>query len=95
MNRGAKLSPNKLTRQHVPALVSLIANSSTKLVQKPKLFIGDYVRIAKTDLPFRNGHKQIFIDKVTEIVAIPTVNPPIYIRIDAEMEEINGNIYEK
>ena len=50
--RVMKLAPNKVTKKHVPALVSLIANSSSKLVQKPKFFVGDYVRIAKTDLPF-------------------------------------------
>ena len=75
VNRVTKLAPNKVTRKHVPALVSLIANSSSKLVQKPKFYVGDYVRIAKTDLPFRKGYKQIYTDEVFEIVAIPTVNP--------------------
>ena len=70
-------------------------NSSSKLVQKPKFYVGDYVRIAKTDLPFRKGYKQIFTDKVFEIVAIPTVNPPTYSLIDAEKEEIKGKFYEK
>ena len=34
-----KLAPNKVTRKHVPALVSIIANSSTKLVQKQSLML--------------------------------------------------------
>ena len=89
------MAPNKVTRKHLPALVSLIANSSSKLVQKPKFYVGDYVRIAKTDLPFRKGYKQIFTDKLFEIVAVPTVDPPIYSLIDAEKEEINGKFYEK
>ena len=95
VNRVTKLAPNKVTRKHVPALVSLIANSSSKLVQKPKFYVGDYVRIAKTDLPFRKGYKQIFTDEVFELVAIPTVNPPTYSLIDAEKEEISGKFYEK
>ena len=49
----------------------------------------------KTDLPFRKGYKQIFTDKVFEIVAIPTVNPPTYTLIDAEKKEISGKFYEK
>ena len=53
------------------------------------------MRIANTDLPFRKGYKLIFTDKVFEIVAIPTVNPPTYNLIDAEKEEINGKFYEK
>ena len=95
VNRVTKLAPNKVTKKHVPALVSLIANSSSKLVQKPKFYVGDYVRIAKTDLPFRKGYKQIFTDEVFEVVAIPTVNPPTYSLIDAEKEEISGKFYEK
>ena len=95
VNGITKLAPNKVTRKNVPALVSLIANSSSKLVQKPKLYVGEYVRIAKTDLPFRKGYKQIYTDKVFEIVANPTVNPPTYSFIDAEKEEINGKFNEK
>ena len=53
------------------------------------------MRIAITDLPFRKGYQQIFTDKSFEIVVIPTVNPPTYILIDAEKEEISGNFYEK
>ena len=93
VNRVTKLAPNKVKRKHVAALVSLIANSSSKLVQK--LYVGDYVRIEKTDLPFRKGYKLIFTDKVFEIVALPTVNPPTYSLIDAEKEEISGQFYEK
>ena len=95
VNRVTKLTLNKVTRKHVPALVSLIANSSSKLVQKPKFYVGDYVRIAKTDLPFRKGYKQIFADEVFEIVAIPTLNPATYSLIDAEKEKISGKVYEK
>ena len=89
-----KLAPNKVTRRHVPALVSLIANNSLKLVQKPKFYVGDYVRIAKTELPFRKGYKQIFTDKVFEIVAIHKVNPPTYSLIDAEKEENSWKVSE-
>ena len=89
------MAPNKVTRKHVPALVSLIAKSSSKLVKKTKILFGDYVLIAKTDLPFRKGYKLIFTDEVFEIVAIPTVNPPSYSLLDAEKEEISGNFYEE
>ena len=50
VNRVTKLAPNEVTRKQVPALVSLIANNSSKFVQKTKFYIGDYVPIAKTDL---------------------------------------------
>ena len=35
VNRVTKLGPKEFTRKHVPTLESIIANSSTKLVQKP------------------------------------------------------------
>ena len=95
VNRVSKLAPNKVKRKHLPALVSLIANTSSKLEEKTKFYFGDYVRIAKTDLPFRKGFKQISKNRVFEIVAIPTVNPPTYSLIDAEKEEISGKFYEK
>ena len=95
VNRVTKLAPNKVTRKNVLALVSLMSNSSSKLVQKPKFYVGDYVRIAKVDLSFRKGYKQIFTDEVFEIVAISTVNPPTYSLADAEKEEISGQFYEK
>ena len=53
------------------------------------------MRIAKTDLNFRKGYKQTFTDKVFEIFAIPTVNPPTYSLIDAEKEETSGKFFEK
>ena len=95
LNRLRKLAPNNVTRKHVPGLVSLIANSSWKLVQKPKFYVGDYVRIAKTDLPFRKNYQQIFKDNVFEIVTFPTVSAPTYSLVDAKKEEINGKFYEK
>ena len=96
VDRLTKLFSNKVTRKHVPALVSLIANSSSKLVEKPKLYVGDYVRIAKTDdLPFIKGYKQTFTDKVFEIVAIPTENPPTNSLIDAKKEDISKKFSKK
>ena len=48
VNRVTKVAPNKITRNHVPTSVSIIANSSTILIQKPKFYVGRYVRIAKS-----------------------------------------------
>ena len=95
VNRETKLAPNTVTRNYLPALLSTIANSSTKMVQKPKFHVCDYVPIAKNVLPFRKGYKQISKDQYFEITAIPTVNRATYSIIDAEEEEINGKFYEK
>ena len=50
MNRVTKLAPNKVTRKHVAALVSLIENCSSKLVKQQKFYLDDLVLIAKTYL---------------------------------------------
>ena len=65
-----------------------------KLVRRPKLYVGDFVRTAKTDIPFRKGYKQSFTDEVFEIFDIPTRNPPTYNLIDADNEAIEGKFYE-
>ena len=45
-NRVIKLAPNKVTKKDVPRLISLRAEQSLKLVCRPKLYVGDFVRIA-------------------------------------------------
>ena len=93
-NRVIKLAPNKVTKKDVLRLISLRAEQSLKLVRRPKLYGGDFVRIAKIDIPFRKGYKQTFTDKIFEVFDIPTTNPPTYNLIDADREPIEGKFYE-
>ena len=83
-NRVIKLAPNKVTKKDVPRLISLRAEQSLKLVHRLKLYVGNFVRIAKIDIPFRKGYKQSFTDEDFEIFDIPTRNPPTYNLIDAD-----------
>ena len=73
---------NKVTKKDVPYLISIIFNTSAKLVRRPKFYVGDFVQISKADLPFRKGYKQTFTNEVFEIYDIPTTNPPTYSLID-------------
>ena len=50
MIRETKLVPNKVTRKHVPALISMIANNSTSLIRKPKFYVEHLRRIEIFDL---------------------------------------------
>ena len=93
-NRVIKLAPNKVTKKDVPRLISLRAERSLKLVHRPKLYVGNFVRIAKNDIPFRKDYKQSFTDEVFEIFGVPTKNPPTYNLIDASKEPIEGKFYE-
>ena len=92
VNRVTGLAPAKVSRKHVPHLISLSA--SDKFVQRPRFKIGDKVRIAKEDIPFRKGYKQNFTDETFFIVKIPTVDPPTYHLVDGNFEGILGKFYK-
>ena len=88
------MAPNKNTKKDVPYLISLIFNTSAKLVRRPKFCVGDFVRISNADLPFRKKYKQTFTNEVFEIYDIPTTNPPTYSLIDATQEPVKGKFYK-
>ena len=92
-NRVTNLVPKKVTKKDIPRLISLKAEQSLKLVRRPKLYVGDYVRLAKLDIPFRKGYEQSFTDEVFEVFDIPTRNPPTYSLIDSNREPIEGKFY--
>ena len=94
VNRVTKLAPNKVTKKHVPELISIASDQSSKFVKKPKFKVRDTVRIAKQDLPFKKGYKQSFTDEVFTIIKIPTYNPPTYNLRDETGEIIEGKFYE-
>ena len=92
INSRVNRAPNKVTKKDVPRLESLIAQKST--TQKPKFYIGDFVRIVKKDKAFRKSYKQSFTDEVFEITGTPTLNPPTYSLVDANNEPIQGQFYQ-
>ena len=93
-NRTIGLAPYKVTKKDVPRIISETSQSSLARLKKPKFKIGDIVRIAKEDLPFKKGYKQHFTDETFTIVAIPTIRPPTYNLQDSSKEAILGKFYE-
>ena len=93
VNRVTQLAPSKVTKKNVAHLVSLTTGSH--MVRKPKLKVGDIVRIAKEDLPSKKGYKQNYTDELFEIVDVPTINPPTYQLIDDYGDKILGKFYER
>ena len=83
-----------MTKKDVPRVISLRAEQSLKLVRRPKLYVGVFVRIEKIDILFGKGYKQSFTDEVFEIFDKPTRNPRTYNLIDADREPIEGKFYE-
>ena len=92
LNRITKIAPNKVTKTDVPRLVSLAEQTSS--TQKPKFYIGDFVRVVKKDKAFRKNYMQSFTDEVFEITGIPTLSPPTYTLADADKEPIQGKFYQ-
>ena len=92
VNRVTKIAPTKVTKKDVPRLVSFAAQTSS--TQKPKFYIGDFVRVVKKDKAFRKSYKQSFTDEVFEITGKPTLSPPTYSLVDADKEPIQGKFYQ-
>ena len=74
------LSPYQVTKTDNPCLISLRAEQFLKLVRRPELYVGEYVRLAKLDVLFRKGYIQSFTDEMFEVFDITTRNPPIHIQ---------------
>jgi transposase len=92
INRTTGIAPSKVTKKDVPYLISLF---TVNIKKKPKFQIGDIVRIAKKDLPFKKGYQQSYTDETFQIIDIVTKNPPTYTLMDAVGEIIKGKFYEK
>ena len=90
VNRVTKIAPNKVTKEDVPRLVSLSAQTS--ILQKLKFYVGDFVRIVNKDEAVRKGYKKSFTDEVFEITDNPTLSPPTYSIMDANKEKIVNSI---
>ena len=94
VNRMMGLSPNEISKRHVPKLISLQAERSSELVRKPRFQIGNKVRIAKEDLPFKKSYKQNFTDELFRVTKVATFSPPTYSLADINGEDIQGKFYE-
>ena len=92
VTRVTKLARNKVTKKDVPRLVALSAQIIK--FQRPKFYVGDFVRIVKKDESFRKGYKQSFTDEVFEVQKLATFNPSTYSLIDANGEKIEGKFYQ-
>ena len=84
--------PKKLEN---PDFLSILYSKTLREIRKPKVQIGDRVRISKYDSPFRKGFKPRFTKEVFEIVVILSTKLPIYTKKDEQDEMIRGKFYQK
>lgn len=90
VNRSIKMAPKDVTNKDAIAII----NSNLRKVSKPRFNVGDYVRIAKKDIPFRKGYKPQFTDEIFKITVTNTRNPPTYTLQDKDFIVIKGKFYE-
>ena len=69
-------------------------SAETTVSEKPRFFVGDFVKIVKKDKAFRKGYEQSFTDEIFEITDILTLFPPSYSLIDANKERIEEKFYQ-
>ena len=75
--------------------LSILYSKPLREYKKPKIRIGDRVRISKYDKPLRKGYKPQFTQEVLEIVAIPSRKPPTYTIKHERDTIIRGKVYQK
>ena len=86
-NRSIDMKPNHVKNSD---FMSILYSKPLREYKKPKIGIGDTVRISKYDLPFRKGYKPQFTQEYFEIVASATKKPPTYTIKDEQEEVICG-----
>lgn len=96
-NRSIGMAANDVTQRHVPKLLALQTtklnaryNHSTKHFQ-----VGDRVRIALKDMPFRKGYKQQYTNEVFKIAGVYRYKQGLvtYKLLDSQNEPILGRFY--
>ena len=92
VNRVSKLAPNKVTKKDVPRLVFLSAE--TIKFQRPKFYVGHFVRIVKKGKVFKKGYKQSTTDEVFEVENLENFNLSTFSAIDAKGEKIEGQFFQ-
>ena len=94
VNRSIGMAPSKVEKKHVLKLIAMKQRSSLSKEKVPRYKVGDKVRIASRNVPFRKGYLQQFTNEVFKIVQVFSSHPPAYVLRDKQGEEIQGKFYE-
>lgn len=95
-HRTIKMTPNQVNDCNILEVYRNIRDSQRVPVKrrKPKLKVGDYVRITKSKGIFAKGYHANWTTEPFKIKSIATRNPPVYYLADLADEEISGTFYE-
>lgn len=95
-HRTIKMSPSEVNDSNVLQVYRNMKESRKVPAKrpKPKLKVGDYVRITKSKGIFDKGYSPNWTDEVFKIKSVVKRNPPVYYLVDLSGEDILGTFYE-
>ena len=88
------MAPSKVEKKHVLKLIALKQRFAVMKERKPKYKVGNFVRIASKNVPFRKGYLQQYTNEFFSIPTVFSTHPPSYILRDEKGQGIRGEIYE-
>lgn len=91
-----KMCPSQVNEKNILQVYSNMQESQHIPAKKkrPKLKVGDHIRITKTKGVFEKGYFPNFTQEVFKVKSIAKRNPIVYYIEDLEGEEIEGTFYE-
>lgn len=91
-----KMTPSEVNDKNILEVYSNMKESQhiPAKKKKPKLKVGDYIRITKTKGVFEKGFLPNFTQEVFKVKSIAKRNPIVYYIEDLKGEEIEGTFYE-
>ena len=94
MNRSIGMAPSKVEKKHVLKLIALKQRSAVMKENTAKYKVGDFVRIAAKNVPFKKGYLQQLTNEFFSISTVFSTHPPSYILCDEKGQAIQGKFYE-
>lgn len=95
-HRTIKMTPNEVNERNILQVYENIKDSCKVPAKKkrPKLKVGDHVRISKYKNVFAKGYEANFSEEIFVIKAIVKRDPIVYKLVDLLGEDLTGTFYE-
>lgn len=96
-HRTIKMTPSSVDERNILEVYENIRDSQRvpSKTARPKVKVGDYVRITKYKNVFEKGYETTFTEEVFRVKTIVPRNPIVYRIDDLAGEEIKGTFYER
>lgn len=102
IHSSIKMAPNSVNASNVFTAWQNLYSSQGRypkidysIVKRPKLSLGDHVRITKEKFHFAKGFETNWSDELFIIHSIKQTNPVLYTLVDLQSVQIEGSFYEQ